>query len=292
MNSSEQRTACAVCGGSLGQELLRITKPDRFELFAGVEPEGYWRSWVECDDCGAATNVQIPENQAKLAALSAGYYEVDFAGSSIAEKFRKITTLPAERSDNAQRVKRVRNFMHSWREKGFPGRVLDIGAGTGVFLWGFLESAGSRWAGVAVEPDPNAAEHLRTLGRFEVIEDIFEEHLGLSGFELVTLNKVVEHLPDPLMLVKAAATALTPEGVLYVEVPDRLTIGRRPPNDNILGALHCHLYDPRSLGTLLMRTGLAILRIERVFDPSGKLTVAAFAVTQDGLRLRAASREI
>ena len=62
----------------------------------------------------------------------------------------------------------------------------------------------------------------------------------------------------------------------------------RPPDDNILGALHCHLYDPVSLAVLLSRAGLATLRIERVFDPSGKITMTAFA-TLDGAIARMAA---
>jgi hypothetical protein len=65
--------------------------------------------------------------------------------------------------------------------------------------------------------------------------------------------------------------------VIYVEVPDRRSIQFRPPNDNALGALHCHLYDPRSLSAVLEMAGLVPLSLERVFEPSGKLSVYAFA---------------
>src|SRR5688572_26617682 len=128
-------TDCAICGAPLEHELLRITTPDRFERHVGIAKEGYARSWVECGSCGAAANVQQPHNRARLEALAAGYYEVDLAGSSIGEKFSKVMALPPRLSDNFQRVERIHAFVGEW----MPGalaerRVLDIGAGTGVFL--------------------------------------------------------------------------------------------------------------------------------------------------------------
>jgi SAM-dependent methyltransferase len=272
--------ACAVCGGRLERELLRIAQPDRFERHVGIAAEGYARSWVECGSCGAATDVQDPENRRRLDAIAAGYYEVDLAGGSVADKYAKVMALPAERSDNTQRVARVHRFLQSRGSKA--GRVLDIGAGTGVFLSRFL-SAGEAigWQGVGVEPDRDAATHLRALAKFKVIEGLFTPALRLSGFDLVTLNKVVEHLPEPLGLVRDAAGALAAQrGVLYLELPDKLTASQRPPSDNILGALHCHLYDSSSIVTLLQRAGLAPLHVEQIFEPSGKISVFAFAAVQ------------
>jgi SAM-dependent methyltransferase len=265
---------CTVCGdGKLSRELLRISEPDRFERHVGIAVAGYERCWVECGRCGAATNIQDATNRRRLEFIAAGYYEVDLAGSSVTEKYSKVMALPAERSDNAQRVERIDRFL----ARRHAGRVLDIGAGTGVFLARFLDRR-IDWRGLGIEPDPAAAAHLRSLGKFEVIEALFTVGLGLRGFDLVTLNKVVEHLSEPLVLLRDAASALKREGgILYLELPDKLTASRRPPSDNILGALHCHLYDSHSIVTLLERAGLRALSVERVFEPSGKISVFAFA---------------
>jgi hypothetical protein len=167
--------------------------------------------------------------------------------------------------------------------------VLDIGAGTGVFLARFLREAqpGRRWEALAVGPT-DAAAHLRSLGLFEVREAIYTADSGLRGYDLCTLNKIVEHLPEPVPLLRDVCAALrAPGGIVYVEVPDKLTVGHRPPEDNILGALHCHLYDFRSLADLLERAGLVPLRIDRLFEPSGKISVAAFATLPSTVASRA-----
>lgn len=276
---------CAICRGELGARLLIHDCPDRFERHVGITEDGYRREWVQCNSCGAATNKQDPENARRLETLAADYYEVDFAGSSIGEKYKKVMSLLPRQSDNAGRVDRVLEMVASvseWlpQEGDKARRVLDIGAGTGVFLSRFLQIAaenGKSWSGVAVEPDPNAATHLTCLGQFDVIRGLYQGQANLRGFDLVTLNKVVEHIPSPVEFLRSVTQAIEPRrGVLYVEVPDVLTIGRRPATDNILGALHHHLYTPRSLEILLRRAGLEVLEIGRVFEPSGKITVFGF----------------
>lgn len=279
------RAVCRLCGGVLEAVLLEITQPDRFERHCGVNSEDYRRRWVECSACGAVNNLLPVDSERRLHGLRSAYYEVDLAGGDVATKYRTVMALPPERSDNWQRVARVDAFAARWfKDTGGRRRILDIGAGTGVFLKRFLEISAGSWEAIALEPDPAAARHLSTLGAFEVRQELFGEQTGISELALVTLNKVVEHIADPHPVLRAVAHALAPsEGLVYVEVPDKLTVRRRPSTDNILGALHYHLYHPRSLAQLLERAGLEPLAIERVFDPSGKITVFGFASAPAGL---------
>lgn len=299
MNANSKSTFgnCTICGGPLVRELLTITEPDRFERHLGVPGEGYRRIWVECEGCGAATNVYPAGVLERLETLAAGYYEVDFKSSTIRQKYDMVMALPRERSDNAQRVARIIRFLEHWRVQsgGKTPVALDIGAGTGVFLSRFLRetrAAKQNWSAVAVEPDDIAAAHLRSLAQFEVKEMVFSEKLGLRGFDLCTLNKVLEHLPEPLTLLRAAASALDPKrGVLYVEVPAKETASYRPPHDNILGPLHRHLYDMKSLGMAIEQAGLVIMEMVRLFEPSGKISIAAFAVKPEAATLCSRSEE-
>ena len=273
---------CPLCHAPLGRVLLAITSPDRFERAAGISPDGYLREWRECPGCRAAINCLPAESAERWRNLSTRYYEIDFGGSWLREKYDKVMALSADRSDNSGRVARIHGFLACLfgQEPGTSGgRVLDIGAGLGVFLSAFLRDG---WKGMAIEPDPLAAAHLRSLEKFEVVEDIFRGQPGLRNFDLVTLNKVIEHIPEPQDLLGLAGAALAETGVLYVEVPDRETIGRRPVSDNILGSIHAHLHSPESLSRLLSDKGLFPLCVERVFEPSGKISLFAFATTKAG----------
>jgi SAM-dependent methyltransferase len=267
---------CRLCGGALGEPLLVHRERDRFEAAVGIEAANYRRCWRRCASCDVVQDVQDAANERKLDELSASYYEVDL-GSDLRPKFDRVMLMPDGSSDNAGRVARVWEFLERCQAEMRARHAIDIGAGLGVFLALFLPKAGANWRGTAIEPDPNAAAHLRSLAMFDVNEAVFTAESRVATADLITLNKVVEHIPRPQPLIEACGSRLTKDGVLYVEVPDEWTIGRRPANDNILGALHKHLYGPLSLTRLIERAGLTVRRVGRVFEPSGKITVFAFA---------------
>jgi hypothetical protein len=90
---------------------------------------------------------------------------------------------------------------------------------------------------------------------------------------------VVEHLPEPVELVRHAAEALEPSrGVLDIELPDKRTVFERPRH-RIIFSVPCTatFNDVSSIATLLGRAGLTALRIDSFNEPSGKITAAAFA---------------
>jgi hypothetical protein len=287
--SHTQNKCCPICGGLLALCLLEISKPDRFELNAGVEEAGYKRRWMECSKCGAAINSHPDGVVEKLATIASGYYEVDLKTSSVSQKYHQVMSLPSASSDNALRVKRIGKFVTDWQEQmGLSQqclRVLDIGAGTGVFLSKFMseEAKLSRvWRGLAFEPDQMAAAHLRALEMFEVRHGLYTQNSDIRDVDLCTLNKVVEHLVDPIDLIRQASTSLAAtSGVLYVEVPAKETIFCRPSYDNILGALHHQLYDLCSLDRALRAAGMVVMRLERIYEPSGKISIVGFAVMPD-----------
>ena len=295
MNLSNTSTtiSCSICGGTLGRSLVEILQPDRFERHAGVSEVRYVRRWLECLKCGAAINVHPAGVVDKLASIASGYYEVDLKGSSVAEKYHQVMALPANSSDNAMRVVRIAAFLADWhRLAGLSRstlRVLDIGAGTGVFLSKFLSEErkfNRTWKGVAFEPDALAAAHLRTLNKFDVRQELFCQNSESQCFDLCTLNKVVEHLLSPVDLIHQAATAVEPTaGALYVEVPAKETIYCRAPDDNILGALHHQLYDLSSLDAALRAAKLVPMRLERIYEPSGKISIVGFAVKPEAVSM-------
>jgi hypothetical protein len=263
---------------------MLIDEPDRFEQSIGVGQDGYTRRWVECSQCGAATNLLPEESALRLSSLRAAYYEVDFMGSDIGEKYNRVMSMPVAQSDNVGRVYRVIEFMRRWSGIQDCPKVMDIGAGTGVFLSRLVDETAGAWIYYGVEPDHRAATHLKQLEKFTVIEGMFLGQPELRGFNLVTLNKVLEHIEEPLpFLVNVVQSLVLYDSLVYVEVPDKLTAELRSPDDNILGSLHCHLYDPNSLGFLLREAGLELLCVNRIAEPSGKLSVYAFAAPKESI---------
>ncbi len=176
-----RKIRCSVCDGEEGNEILLIDRPDRFEQSIGVGSQGYARQWVECLLCGAASNLLPPESAQRLATLRAAYYEVDFMGSDIGEKYLRVMSMPAGHSDNAGRVARVTDFVRRWSGAPARPRVMDIGAGTGVFLSRLVDQTAGAWQYLGVEPDPRAAAHLRQLEKFAVVEAMYLGQPELRG---------------------------------------------------------------------------------------------------------------
>lgn len=296
------RVACRLCGGTDQRVKLVIDRPDRFERAAGIAEAGYRRYWLDCTGCGLLNN----HYEHDLSAVyDSDYYDPAVEGESVRERFARILALPNAGSDNWARVQRVNAFVSAyraaWAGAAPPASVLDIGAGTGIFLYRYLEACPG-WSATAVEPVPQACEHLASLAgvagkdpactAVRAVRGFYRAGMPeLAGerFGLVTLNKVVEHLPDPAALVRDAGEALSPGGVLYVEVPDKATADHRPAADNILGALHFALFDASTLARVFDRAGLATLQVQRYTEPSGKITVSGFACRAGDFAARCAA---
>ena len=276
----------SLCGAKEYKILLTITQPDRFEIALGISEADYERYWVKCLGCGVALNISSPENKKILHSISSSYYEIDFNSGSIADKYSKIMALPQGKSDNAQRVFQIVKFTKKWfsmttKNTKAPRTGLDIGAGTGVFLSRFIEEStkgGMAWKGTAIEPDPLACMHLRSLDKFNVKEVTFTGQSEFFNYDLCTLNKVVEHIEHPIDFMNSVKNVLSrSKGLLYIELPDIMTILYRSSSDNILGSMHCHLYDYSSVAYLLKESNFVLLHMSRIIEPSGKITIAAFA---------------
>ena len=280
---------CPLCGPTTGETILEITRPDRFERAAGISMEDYQREWVACAGCGLLIDCYDRKDISYL--YNDQYYSAEIEKESVSERFSRILALPPERSDNHFRIKRILNYLTDFYSNysnvvpaDLKKRILDIGSGTGVFLYRFLENAPA-WKASAIEPNHYACEHLRALEKFTVIENYFSKSVVEESQELITLNKVLEHIQDPVDLLRNVKDSLSKYGLVYVEVPDKETVRYRQPNDNILGSLHYYLFDPATLCLLFQKSQLAPLAVQRYVEPSGKITVSGFAATEDFFRL-------
>jgi 2-polyprenyl-3-methyl-5-hydroxy-6-metoxy-1,4-benzoquinol methylase len=290
-------TKCNVCNSNELTKIRTISEPDRFEIFVGIEMKGFFRYWLECNKCGIGINFHEPENLTKIKTISENYYEADFGLVDLSERFKKITDLPLDKSDNKLRVKRIKSFLNdfnfdinnsNFKTQSYKRKVLDIGSGLGIFLAEFIDS---NWSGMAIEPDPKAVLHLIELKskfqNLEIFEGIYNSQDHFKNYDLVTLNKVLEHVENPLDLLYSVQTALKENtGIVYVEVPDKLSLNYKENNDNSLGSLHFNLYDPLSLSNLFHYSGFEPISVSRIYEPSGKLTTFGFAIPKKNYKKR------
>lgn len=97
-------------------------------------------------------------------------------------------------------------------------RLLDFGSGKGLFL-AVAKEAG--WQGLGIETAKDRAEFAREKYRLEVRQEFYSGgKIEEGNYNLITLNHVLEHLPDPLGLLKELLDSnLSKDGLVYIEVP-------------------------------------------------------------------------
>ena len=140
-----------------------------------------------------------------------------------------------------------------------PGRVLDIGCGTGEFL-AALKKRG--WECVGIEPSELAACYAREQFGLDVHSGRLEDvALPEASFDVITLWTVVEHLHDPMIVLKLVSRLLRSDGLLVLSIPDPGSLDARWFGPSWVGfdtPRHLSLFSPKSLGLLLAQSGFKL----------------------------------
>jgi SAM-dependent methyltransferase len=104
---------------------------------------------------------------------------------------------------------------------GAGGRLLDLGCGEGQFLE-FARRAG--WSVMGVDFDEHAVEAARSRGldiRLGGVEAVDPS----ERFDGITLSHVIEHVHDPLAVLKACYGLLKPGGWIWLQTPNIDALG-------------------------------------------------------------------
>lgn len=266
-----------MCGGKDLRVHFTYDRPPPGETaFPGLAAERYWRELHRCAHCGHFLEWFEPDQTS----LYGGEYVSGTYGdeAGIKRSFDRINALPPGRSDNVGRVRRVVEYCHAHRAAdrfaGRAPRLLDVGAGLGVFPYRMKEAG---WDCTALDMDPRLVAHHRSVvGIQSEVGDVRRVE-GLGCFDLITFNKVLEHVADPIDVLKGSLRLLAPEGLIYIELPDgeAAEIEGKEREEYLLG--HVHVFSFASFALLVARAGLQLLECERLREPSTKFTLRGFA---------------
>jgi SAM-dependent methyltransferase len=211
------------------------------------------------------------------ALYTSAYVDSTYGASGLRHAYERILALDPARSDNVGRVHRIAAFSSEYFDRNGPiPSVLDVGSGLCVFLQRLRSETG--WQCTALDPDPRAAAHAREVVGVEALCGDFMSLSGLGRFDVITFNKVLEHVQEPVRMLAKAAEHLTPRGFVYVELPDGEAAAIEGPGREEFFIDHHHVFSMRSMEVLFESAGFHALATERLREPSTKFTLRAFAV--------------
>lgn len=203
---------CPRCDGR-ASFALRASDRNRRVTRAHFE---YWR----CEACAVLWLPDVPDDLA-------AYYPPDYH-----------TSITPDDWERAIEGERPRLDLIGGRVE--PGQLVEIGPSQGIFA---LAAARAGFDVVAIEMDRDCCDELERKGLRTINTATPQDELpGLGPSRAIVMWHVIEHLPDPWGLLRAAAANLEPGGVLALAAPNPDAFQFR-----LFGARWVHLDAPRHL---------------------------------------------
>ncbi|MCC2667803.1 MAG: Methyltransferase type 11 [Armatimonadetes bacterium] len=263
-----------MCGRDAWSPVFEYTEAPPGEVRYAFSSRGEYRRTVSsCDGCGH----MVSRHQMDEGSLYSGDYVNSTYGDDegVRRTFERIINFDPARSDNVGRVRRIGEFAAKYRlsDGGASPTVLDVGSGLCVFLHGMK---GAGWSGTALDPDPRAAAHARDYVGVAAVCADFRTATDLERYDLITFNKVLEHVPDPVTMLSQCLPFINPGGHVYVELPDGEVASLHGADREEFFIDHHHVFSMASLALLAVRAGFRVIEIERLQEPSTKYTLRAF----------------
>ena len=204
---------------------------------------------IECKECKFKHIIPIPSNEELKDLYTHEYYDL--------EKPLYIEDYKEDQDwhdvVNSERYNNFENFLNTKHN-----RILDIGSGPGLFLKCGLQRG---WNVFGIEPSIQAYEHsIKLLGKKNLFNGIFNEetYQNFGIFDVVNLNLVLEHIPNPRELVTLAKSVLKKGGLINISVPNDFNPFQKILQENlnfspwwIQPPHHINYFNHESLSTLL-----------------------------------------
>jgi SAM-dependent methyltransferase len=235
-------TGCPICGTTAATLWARATD-EEYRSVATIFD--FWR----CESCGAVRIDPVPADR-----LPSIYPPNYYSYQEIDHSF----------------VWGVKN----WLDQRFlraiandiPGNALaalDVGGGTGAVI-GALRRADPRFIRTTVvDIDVSARASAETAGH-EFVCSRIEDYAASSEFDLILMMNLIEHVADPISILRAARNMLKPAGRIVVKTPNIDCLDARLFRSNYWGGLHAPrhwvLFDRKSFTMAADAGGLSIKR--------------------------------
>lgn len=170
-----------------------------------------------------------------------------------------------------------------WIEAREKGRLLDVGCGNGSYL-NQMRQLG--WEVKGVEPDGEAVTVARQKFGLEVFHGSLEEaRFADKQFDAITMNHVIEHVPDPIGTLHECHRVLKPGGRLVVATPNISSLGHHVFEESWRGLevpRHQMLFSPYALRACAERAGLDVQILRTTAQSAPWMWAASSLIRRDG----------
>jgi SAM-dependent methyltransferase len=260
------------CSGQHLKATFHYTEAPVAETAFKIDSGKYERAYSRCDLCGH----WFSDNPMDIGGLYDGVYLDNTYGERMRATYDRILALPTEKSDNVARAACIIDFARRYLPQGTVPRLLDVGAGLSVFAQR-MKAAG--WLCTALDPDERAVLHARDVVGIDAIAGDFMklDTVYLGSYDVITFNKVLEHVEDPVAMLARALPLLATGGFIYFEVPDGEAAASEGPEREEFFIEHHHVFSAASAAIVAVRAGLRPLLTQCLREPSNKFTIRVFA---------------
>jgi len=216
---------------------------------------------IACSTCGFRHILPIPTTQELIHIYRDDYYKTE-KPLYIEDVSRDLDWWRLTYSDRYEEF--ARQLPEGRR------RLLDIGSGPGFFLQ-YGQQHG--WQVRGIEPSRQAAAHARSLG-LDIVEGLLDHNSApsLGHYDVVHMNNVLEHIPDPLTLLDLCYNLLDQDGLICAVVPNDYNPFQQALRDTcgfapwwIAPPHHINYFDFDSLQQALERCGFEVFLRETTF---------------------------
>lgn len=244
--SREDVRTCQICGGA---ERTTMFRDGPYEV-------------VRCSACGLVYVTPRLTGDALRAVYGEAYWRSDSPKTKGYADYAKDAELYLKTF--RRRFRMLRRFVGAQ-----PRRVLDIGCAAGFFLR-VCRELGHDPYGVEISTaigklavDALGSDRIH-LGDLESAIATRPDTFAPGSFGLVSLWDVVEHVPDPQALLRAARSMLAPDGLLVLEtqnVASRFARTLGPKWQHYKHEEHLFHFEPATVRTLFGQAGFEVVHL-------------------------------
>jgi SAM-dependent methyltransferase len=210
---------CPLDGGTMRPARQGVIDPYTGESFS------IW----SCDQCGLGQTVPSPDDIGR-------YYAPDYHGDR-------------HGASGGIANRRRLGFVSKTLGAASGRRLIDIGCGNGSFM----EAARQRgWVVAGTELNP-----LDARARGLLVESTLDELGDFAPVDLVTMWHSLEHIPDPVSMIRSVKSIVKDDGIILIAVPNFASLQSRVTGSNWL-----HLDVPRHVSHFTRSSLTALLGAE------------------------------